>query len=165
MSYHSNKSHTSCISTYTVYLLKSCLEWGMHLEKITSTHYPQHASAFLHWLIHSFKYLLSSHVPDTLFASPTTFPFFHVAQLKFSPKHLLLPHMAQLKRNWFKAILILFPSRRIDFMKRVNPNTGQWKLKGSLLWGAIWKGLFALKSCTRKKLSVIVLCVNLGRLW
>lgn len=31
--------------------------------------------------------------------------------------------------------------------------------------GGIWKGLFALKSCTRNKLSVIVLCVNLGRLW
>lgn len=164
MSYHSNKSHTSCISTYTVYLLKLCLEWGIHLEKITITHYPQHVSAFLHWLILSFKYLLCSHVPDTLFANPTTFPFFLVAQLKFSPNIYCCPDMAQLKQNWFKANLILFPSQRIDFIKGINPNTGQWKLKGSLL-GGIWKSLFALKSCTRKKLSVIVLCVNLGRLW
>ena len=73
--------------------------------------------------------------------------------------------MAQLKPNWFKAMLISLPLQKIVFIKGTNLSTGQWKFKGSLLVGrGSVKGFFALKSCPGKKLSVIVLCVNVARL-
>lgn len=75
--------------------------------------------------------------------------------------------MAQLKPSWFKAMLISFPLQRIVFIfPSFHLSTGQWKLKGSLLvgTGSVKGFFFALKSCTGKKLSVIVLCVNVARL-
>lgn len=54
-----------------------------------------------------------------------------IAQFEFS--HLLWLHMAQLKPNWFKAVLISYSLQGTDFMKSVSPRTGQRRLRRSML--------------------------------
>lgn len=135
MWYHVNKRHTSCIQ-----YIHSLPDEVVSCPESVLGENCQYSLPLACITIHSLAYSLILLFIELLVCSRyflclpnNNCPLPPCGTAQSECWYLLWLHVAQLKPNWFKPVLISYSLQGTNFMKSVNPSTGQWRLTGSML--------------------------------